>query len=161
MAADAAGKSTTSYLSNLKGAYAEDLAKQDIVGNAVKDLSHVNKGRLDYVAKNGNVLDIVEAKARQSLSKKDIKNYIKTDSNGVLKKFNVKYSVNELGEDYLKDKSVQKRFLLYLNGPNSQTIKNSLNLPASVPYKFKSKDIKTEGQIFEGTVEIVIKAVNK
>ena len=149
------------YLSNLKGAYAEDLAKQDIVGNAVKDLSHVNKGRLDYVAKNGNVLDIVEAKARQSLSKKDIKNYIKTDSNGVLKKFNVKYSVNELGEDYLKDKSVQKRFLLYLNGPNSQTIKNSLNLPASVPYKFKSKDIKTEGQIFEGTVEIVIKAVNK
>lgn len=156
VAADAAGKSTAGYLGNLKGAYTEDFLKTDIAGETIKDISHINKGGLDYVALDEYVLKIVEAKARQSLRVKDIKNYVKTDKNGVVTNFNADYAIGELGEDYFKNLKIQKQFVLYLNGPNSQTIKNSLNLPASLPYKFTSggKDIR-------GTIEIVVMAVNK
>lgn len=160
-AADAAGRSTAGYLGNLKGAYTEYLAKSDITGNTIIDLKHINKGGIDYAAKEGNVLKIVESKARQSLTSRDIKNYIKTDANGVIKEFNVKYTIKELGENYFKDASTNKQFILYMNGPNSQAIKNSLNLPASLPYEFSSKNPETPGQIIKGTIDIVVTAVNK
>jgi len=71
--------------------------------------------------------------------------------------YNVEYSIKELGEDYFKDSNINKQFVLYLNGPNSQSIKNSLNLPSSVPYKFKDSD-----EILQtGTVDIVVMAVNR
>ncbi len=161
VAADAAGQSTARYLGNLKGAYAEHLASVDVTGTAIKEVSHINKGGVDYTVLDGSVLKIVEAKARQSLSKSNLKNYIKTDKNGVVTKFNADYVIKDLGEDYFKDSNIQKQFVLYLNGPNSQAIKNSLNLPASLPYEFTSKNPETKGQYFQGTVEIVIKAVNK
>lgn len=65
MAADAAGKSVTGYLGNLKGAYTESLAKSDITGATILDLKHINKGGIDYAAKEGDtLLKIVETKAR-------------------------------------------------------------------------------------------------
>ncbi len=82
------------------GTYTEYLAKGDTVGDIVTDLAHINKGGIDYAAKEGNVLKIVEAKARASLSRADIKNYIKTDKSGAVKEFNVDYAVKELGEKY-------------------------------------------------------------
>jgi len=162
VAADAAGKSTTSYLGNLKGAYAEDLAMWDIAGDVIiKDLSHINKGGVDYAVLDGSVLKIVEAKARKSLSRSNIENYIKPDKRTGDLVFNANYAVKNLGEDIFKDPGLQKRFVLYLNGPNSQAIKNSLNLPTSVPYNFKSKIGETAGQEIKGTIEVVVIAVNK
>jgi len=74
--------------------------------------------------------------------------------------YNADYAIKELGEDCFKDSNIQKQFVLYLNGPNSQAIKNSLNLPSSVPYEFTSKNPETKGQYFQGTIEIIVKAVN-
>lgn len=99
-AAGAAGRSTVGYLGNLKGAYTESLAKSDIAGNTIIDLKHINKGGIDYAAKEGNTLRIVEAKARQGLTLKDIKNFIKTDKNGIITEFNADYAVKELGSQY-------------------------------------------------------------
>ncbi len=162
VAADKAGKPTYGYLNNLKGAYAEDLASQDIVGDVVvKHISHVNNGGVDYAVLEGNVLKIVEAKARQSLSRSHIKNYIIPDRRTGELVYNVDYAIKELGEDYFKDSNIQKQFILYHNGPNSQAIKNSLNLPVSVPYKFKSKIGETAGQEIKGSIEIVIITVSK
>ena len=158
VAADAAGYSNrvTGYLGNLKGAYGEHLASQDIVGDVVvKHLSHVNKGGVDYAVLDGSKLKIVEAKARQSLSKSNLKNYIKTDKNGVVTQFNADYAVKDLGDDFLNP-NYQKQFVLYLNGPNSQAIKSSLNLPASLPY-----ELTRGGQELSGTIDIIVMAVNK
>ena len=156
-AADAAGRSTAGYLGNLKGAYTESLAKSDITGNTIIDLKHINKGGIDYAAKEGDVLKIVESKARQSLTLKNIENYVKPNEITGALEFNANYVKREL-EDYLIDTTIKKKqFILYLNGPNSQAIKNSLNLPTSLPYKFKdSNDI-----IRTGTVDVVVMAVNK
>lgn len=154
------GKPTSGYLNNLKGAYAEDLARQEIVGPAIRELSHVNKGGVDFAVKNGNVLNIVEAKARKALSRSDIENYIKPDKRTGELAFNADYVVKDLGDDFLNP-NYQKRFVLYLNGPESTDIMKKLDLPANLPYKYTSKDPKTKGQIFEGTIEIIVKAVNK
>ena len=110
---------------------------------------------MDYAALDGSVLKIVEAKARKSLSKKDIKNYVVPDDITGDLVFNADYAVNNLGDDFLNSK-YQKQFVLYLNGPNSKAIKNSLNLPASVPYEYK-----TRTKEFSGTIEIIVMAVNK
>lgn len=159
IAAEKAGdtRRLSGYLANIKGAYAEDLARKEIVGPAIKELSHVNKGGVDFAVKNGNMLDIVEAKARQSLSKKDLKNYIITDSNGVVKKFNADYVVNDLGDEFLNPKN-QKRFVLYLNGPDSTDIMKKLNLPDRIPYMYKNSDT---GEEVSGTIDIVVMAMNK
>lgn len=55
-----AGRPTAGYLGNLKGAYTESLAKSDIAGNTIIDLKHINKGGIDYAAKEGNTLKIEE-----------------------------------------------------------------------------------------------------
>lgn len=157
VAADAAGYSNrvTGYLGNLKGAYGEHLASQDIVGDyAVKELSHVNKGGVDYAVLDGSKLKIVEAKARKALSRSDIENYIKPDEITGDLVFNADYVVKDLGDDFLNP-NYQKQFVLYLNGPNSQAIKSSLNLPASLPY-----ELTRGGQELSGTIDIIVMAVN-
>lgn len=116
---------------------------------------------MDYAALDGNVLKIVEAKARKSLSKKDIKNYVVPDDITGDLVFNADYAVTNLGEEIFKDPGLQKRFVLYLNSPNSQAIKNSLNLPTSLPYEFSSKNLETKGQIIKGTIDVIVMAVNK
>ncbi len=58
--------------------------------------------------------------------------------------------------EYVTDPNINKKFILYLNGPNSQAIKNSLNLPSSVPYSFTD----SKGIFRSGTVEVIVKAVN-
>lgn len=157
-AAYEAGGSTAGYLGNLKGAYTEYLAKGDIAGNTIINIKHINKGGVDYAAFDGGVLKIVEAKARQSLTLANFKkNYLIINDNGVIKGFNAKYAIKDISENYFKDPSTQKQFILYLNGPNSQAIKNSLNLPASLPYEFKDSNYI----IRKGTVDIVVMAVNK
>ena len=105
----------------------------------------------------GNVLKIVEAKARQSLSRSQIENYIIPDRRTGELVYNVEYSIKELEEDYFKDSNIQTQFVLYLNGPNSQAIKNSLNLPERLPYKFTDADEIEQ----TGFIDIVVVAVNK
>ena len=112
---------------------------------------------MDYAALDGNVLKIIEAKARKSLSKKDIKNYVVPDDITGDLVFNADYATLHLGDDFLNSK-YQKQFVLYLNGPNSQAIKNSLNLPTSVPYEYTNS--ATEETV-TGVVEIIVLAVNK
>ncbi len=156
-AAYEAGGSTAGYLGNLKGAYTEYLASIDITGTVVIGLKHVNKGGPDYAAMvGGDTLKIVEAKARQSLTLANLDRYIKPNKLTGALEFNADYVIKDIGEDYFKN-AATKQFVLYLNGPNSQAIKNSLNLPASLPYKFTDSDeiIRT------GTVDIVVMAVNK
>jgi len=156
-AADAAGRSTAGYLGNLKGAYTEYLASIDIGGTVVIGVKHVNKGGPDYVAMvGGDTLKIVEAKARQSLTLGNLDRYIKPNKLTGALEFNGDYVIKDIGEDYFKNPSIKKQFLLYLNGPNSQAIKNSLNLPASLPYEFTRGTEK-----IKGTIEIVVIAVNK
>lgn len=161
-AADAAGRSTAGYLGNLKGAYTEYLASIDIGSNAVIVVKHVNKGGSDYAAMvGGDTLKIVEAKARQSLTLANLDRYIKPSKLTGAIEFNAEYVIKELGEDYFKNTATKKQFVLYLNVPNSQAIKNSLNLPASFSYEFISKNPATKGQTFTGTIDIIVMAVNK
>ncbi|MDJ1420789.1 MAG: VWA domain-containing protein [Candidatus Methanoperedens sp.] len=165
-AADAAGKSVAGYLGNLKGAYGEYLVKKEILGNIPEnsrniliDTKHVNKGGPDYSDIYDNVLNIAEAKTRQTLTLWDLRNYIKKDELTDALEFNVKYSANHIGKDYFdsnKNPNLRKQFILYLNGPNSQAIKDGLNLPSRLPYNYK-----TRTEEFSGTIDIVVRAVNK
>jgi len=156
-----AGKPITSFTGNLQGAYSELCAKQDIAGTVVRDLSHINTGGVDYAVMSGNTLKIVEVKARQSMERADLWNYIKLDQQGNPVSFNVNYAIQSLGEDYFKNPNIQKEFVLYINSPESTAIRKHLNLPTSLPYSFKSKVQGTSGQEFTGVVSISCIAVNK
>jgi len=155
-----AGKPITSFTGNLQGAYSELCAKQDIPGTVVRDLSHINAGGVDYAVMSGNTLKIVEVKARQSLERADLKNYIKLDQQGNPVSFNANYAILSLGEDYFKNPNIQKEFVLYINSPESTAIRNHLNLDPDLilPYVFKAKD---GSGWHSGTVKITVTAVNK
>lgn len=140
--------------------------KKEILGNIPEnsrniliDTKHVNKGGPDYSDIYDNVLNIAEAKTRQTLTLWDLRNYIKKDELTDALEFNVKYSANHIGKDYFdsnKNPNLRKQFILYLNGPNSQAIKDGLNLPSRLPYNYK-----TRTEEFSGTIDIVVRAVNK
>ncbi|KCZ72843.1 hypothetical protein ANME2D_01278 [Candidatus Methanoperedens nitroreducens] len=144
------GNSLLSKLSNLSNIHS--------LCTTIIDLKHINKGGVDYAVLDGTVLKIVEAKARQSLTLGNLDRYIKPNKLTDALEFNAKYVVKDVGEDYFKNENVQKQFILYLNGPKSQAIKDNLNLPASLPYKFKDS---ITGEEITGTVDIVVIAVNK
>lgn len=162
-AAQKAGKSqnyVNGYVNNLKGAYTEQLTKNFIGGTEVVDLSHVNKGGIDYAGLSGNTLKIGEAKAVQSLSLSDLKNYIQIDKVTGATQFNVNYVGENLGSDsYFKDPAFVKEFVLYVNSPESLSIRNGLisklGTVSEIPYKYMKG-----GQEFTGTVKIVIEAVS-
>ncbi len=159
------GQPILPYTNNLQGAYSELCAKEDIGTAFVRDLSHVNAGGVDYAALvdegGSTTLKIVEVKARQSLERSDLWNYIKFDQQGNPVSFNVNYAILSLGEDYFKNPSIQKEFVLYINSPESTAIMNHLNLPERLSYSFKSRVGDTKGQIFTGEVVIRCMAVNK
>ncbi|WP_094227739.1 hypothetical protein [Methanolobus psychrotolerans] len=159
------GKSTyvTGFVNNLKGAYTEDLLAKYIGENpdALVKLSKVNKGGIDYADISGTTLKIGEAKAVKSLSLSNVKNYIKrNDITGELE-FNLNYARKEIGDEYLKNPSIQKEFVLYINGPDSAAIKTSLISQlgglSEVPYKYKD----ALGQDVTEYVKITIKAVSE
>lgn len=168
IAAEKAGdtRRLSGYLANIKGAYAEDLAKRDLVTDGIdviKDISHVNAGGPDMALRSAHFDDVVETKFVQSLTVSKLKNYvIRNDITGEYV-LNAKYIGMHLGGEFFTNSQNQKRFVLYLNGPQSADIMKNLKqkLPERVPFKYTSTDPKTQGQIFEGTFEIVIKAVNK
>jgi len=148
------------YANNLKGAYTEQLTEDFIGGNAVVDLSHVNKGGIDYAGLSGNTLKIGEAKAVQSLSMSKLKNYILPSEVPGTWKFNTNYVIENLGSDsYFKNSGISKEFVLYINSPQSLTIKNSLisqlGDASEIPYKYTKG-----GQEYTGMVKITIEAVN-
>lgn len=156
------GQPILPYMNNLQGAYSELCAKLDIGGDAVRDLSHVNTGGVDYAAlvDGGNTLKIVEVKARQSLERSDLWNYIKFDQQGNPASFNVNYVTNSLGEDFFKEQStVSKEFVLYINSPESTAIKNHLNFNPDLRLWYEFTD--SDGLSHVGSVKITVTAVNK
>lgn len=149
------------FANNLKGAYTEQLTKDFIGGTAVVSLSHVNKGGIDYAGLSGNTLKIGEAKAVQSLSMPKLKNYILPGEVPGTWKFNTNYAIENLESDfYFKDSGISKEFVLYINSPESSTIKNSLisqlGDASEIPYKYTKS-----GQEYTGMVKITIEAVSK
>lgn len=157
-------RSIQSWLGNIRGAYTEYKAKDELYKSGVTiitDLSHVNKPGLDLVLKDGNTLKIVECKAVKDLAVTDLRNYLKTDkTTGAITEFNMNYVLKHLDESYLTDTTTTKQFILYINSPESASIASKLNLPTSVPYKFTSKFGPTQGQEISGTMQIVVKTVN-
>jgi len=160
-AAQKAGKSTyvNGYINNLKGAYTEDLLAKYIGENpnALVKLSKVNKGGIDYADISGTTLKIGEAKAVQSLSLSKLKNYIKPNTATGDLEFNLNYAQKEIGDAYLKNPSIQKEFVLYVNSPTSGTIKQALNLPESVPYNY----LDDNGQKIIENVKITVISVSE
>ena len=149
------------YINNLKGAYTEDLLAKHIGGDEiVVGLSHVNKGGIDYaglITGPPKTLKIGEAKAVQSLSLSKLKNYIKPNTITGDLEFNLNYALKEMGDQYLKNPSIQKEFVLHINSPTSETIKQALNLPESVPYKY----FDDNGQEIIENVKITVVAVSE
>ncbi|WP_321429450.1 DUF4114 domain-containing protein [uncultured Methanolobus sp.] len=163
-AAQNAGKSTyvDRFVNNLKGAYTEDLLAKHIGGDEiVVGLSHVNKGGIDYAGlittTTPQTLKIGEAKAVQSLSLSKLKNYITPNKVTGELEFNFNYARGKLGDEHLKDSSIQKEFVLYINSPESETIKQALDLPSSVQYSYKDR----LGQMITETVTITVKTVSE
>ena len=157
VAADKAGKPTYGYLNNLKGAYGEHLANEYITGKFIKEVSKVNKGGVDIATLDNKVFKILESKACKKLSMSDIKRYVKCDKNGNPIEYNAKYVTKDIGEDLFKKEDIQKQFILFLSGPESQKIKNNLKLPERLPYKFTDADEIEQ----TGFIDIVVVAVNK
>lgn len=90
----------------------------------------------------------------------DLKNYIQIDKVTGATQFNVNYVVENLGSDsYFKDPAFVKEFVLYVNSPESLSIRNGLisklGTVSEIPYKYMKG-----GQEFTGTVKIVIEAVS-
>ncbi|MDW7776700.1 MAG: hypothetical protein SCH39_10265 [Methanosarcinales archaeon] len=155
------GGDTTKYLNNLKGAYAEDLARMDLAPNGIgviRDISHINTGGPDMALRNAHFDDVVEVKSVQSLPISKLERYIKPDKITGEFVLNADYIGMHLGDEFFTNSQNQKRFVLYLNGPQSADIMKNLKmkLPERVPYSYKTRT----GEV-TGTVEIKIMAVNK
>ncbi|WP_094227737.1 hypothetical protein [Methanolobus psychrotolerans] len=167
-AAQKAGKSThvNGFVNNLKGAYTEDLLAKHIGGDAVVQISHVNKGGIDYAGRFGNpphTLKIGEAKAVQSLSMSKLKNYIGPNKVTGELEFNTNYVTDKFGDNsYFKDTTINKEFVLYINSPDSAAVKQNLISQlgglSEVPYKYIDPDT---GNTISSTVKITIEAVSQ
>ncbi len=149
-------------MNNLKGAYGEHLASEYLAGDIIiKGVSKVNKGGIDIATQDNKVLKILESKACKKLSISDIERDIKIDRKTGNQVFNAEYVINDIGNDLFKKEDIQKQFILFLSGPESQKIKNDLKLPERLSYEFTSKDIQIKGQKIKGTIEIIVVAVNE
>jgi hypothetical protein len=158
VAADKADKPTYGYLNNLKGAYGEHLASKYLAGDTIiKGVSKVNVGGVDIATLDNKVLKILESKACKKLSISNINRYIKIDRKTGNQVFDAEYVINDIGDEYLVKKDIQKQFILFLSGPESQNIKNNLKLPERLPYKFTDADEIEQ----TGFIDIVVVAVNK
>lgn len=123
-----------SYLGNLKGTYTQWLARQERLTQGwqvVQEAHHVNAPGYDLVLKQGSVYRLVEAKARASLSIKDLSNFVfRHNVTGELT-FNVKYflknltSLDEEARDALL-RSGNFEIEFYLNGPESARLAQEL-----------------------------------
>jgi hypothetical protein len=87
----------------------------------------------------------------------DIKRYIIPDEKTGNQVFNAEYVIKDIGEEYFVKKDIQKQFILFLSGPESQKIKNNLKIPERLPYEFKDID----GIKHTGFIDIVVVAVNE
>ncbi|MCD4845745.1 MAG: hypothetical protein K8R25_14785 [Methanosarcinales archaeon] len=158
VAADKAGEPTYRYLNNLRGAYGEHLASDYLAGDIIiKGVSKVNKGGVDIATLDNKVLKILESKACNKLSMSNIDRYIKIDRKTGNQVFDAEYVIKDIGDEYFVKKDIQKQFILFLSGPESQNIKNNLKLPERLPYEFKDMD----GIKYTGFIDIVVVAVNK
>jgi len=75
-------------LSNIKGAYAEWLAEQlrRVEGwETLRPRHAVNAPGYDLIVTDGNVVRLIEAKARQALRLRDVRNYLYIGSDGLLR----------------------------------------------------------------------------
>ncbi|MFA4876312.1 MAG: PEGA domain-containing protein [Methanoregula sp.] len=154
-------RSVQSRLGNIQGAYTEYTARTEMVYPGVeiiRDLSHINKPGLDLVIKQGNTIKIIECKAVKDLSTSNLRNYLIINrETGAVTGFNVNYAIlQKLDESYFTDPNINKQFILYINSPESTVIKNKLNLPASVPYKYTKSGVD-----YSGTVQVTVLAVSK
>ncbi len=145
-------------MNNLKGAYGEHLASKYLAGDTIiKGVSKVNVGGVDIATLDNKVLKILESKACKKLSISNINRYIKIDRKTGNQVFDAEYVINDIGDEYLVKKDIQKQFILFLSGPESQNIKNNLKLPERLPYKFTDADEIEQ----TGFIDIVVVAVNK
>ncbi len=133
------------------------------------EIKAVNAAGPDMVAldSSSKILTIGEAKntVASSIPVNNFRNYFAYAPDGqTITAFDMNYILKYTPESALigssspfKDSTVIKQFEVYINGPNSESIRTRLmqNLPSSLPYTFTH-----EGATYTGTVNINIIAHN-
>ena len=163
------GRSITGFIGNVQGSYTERLLSRFIHGldgvqeiEVIKDITHVNHAGVETVVymkrkineQTKKILYIGESKARKELSLSDLKNYIRKAPNDDVVRFQPTYLNKAICEEFFTDPSIEKRFIIYINSPESANLLTTIK--DKYPYKYWSKEKK---QNFVG--EVIIEKVTE
>ena len=129
------GRSVSSYLGNIKGAYTQGVMKADRLRQGFEiieelDLRHVNAAGYDLVLQKGGIYRIFEAKSGASLRLNEITNYIRKAGDdlvvdvGYFRKWIGKALGNETAEAILETGKIEIEF--FINNPRSTEIAQEL-----------------------------------